>query len=106
MIDLFMSNFNSLLITGECSILGTEFAKILKEVFMWIEIAVPCIVIALCSVDMVKAVASQDEKGMKQAQSNAVKRLIIGVAIFLVPIVLDVLLDIAGIASGTCHIGG
>lgn len=106
MIDFFMNNINALLIAGKCDVLGAEFTKILKDIFMWIEIAVPCIIVALCSVDMVKAVTSQDEKGMKDAQSNVVKRLIIGVVIFFIPLVIDVLLDLAGIATGVCSIGG
>ena len=106
MIDFLMNNLNVLLITGDCSILGTEFNSILKEIFMWMQIAVPILVLVMCMVDMVQAVVSQDEKGMKTAQGKAIKRVIIGVAFFFVPVLLEIVLDLAGIATGVCGIGG
>lgn len=106
MIDFLMNNLNVLLITGDCSILGAEFNSILKEIFMWVQIAVPILVVVLCMVDMAQAVISQDEKGMKTAQGKAIKRVIIGIAIFFVPVLLEIVLDLAGIATGVCGIGG
>ena len=106
MMKFIINNLNELLITGSCSVLGTEFKSILNEVFGWIQIATPCLVILLCSVDFASAVISQEEKNMQAALSKVVKRVIIGVAIFFVPIIVDILLDLAGIATGTCGIGG
>lgn len=106
MIDFLVNNLNNLLITGDCSVLGTEFTKILKEVFTWIQIATPCLVLILCTVDMASAVIAQEEKNMQAALGRTVKRVMIGVAIFFVPLLLDMLLDLAGIATGTCGIGG
>lgn len=106
MMKFIINNLNELLITGSCSVLGTEFKSILNEVFGWIQIATPCLVILLCSVDFASAVISQEEKNMQAALSKVVKRVMIGVAIFFVPIIVDILLDLAGIATGTCGIGG
>ena len=106
MMKFIINNLNELLITGSCSVLGTEFKSILNEVFGWIQIATPCLVILLCSVDFASAVISQEEKNMQAALSKVVKRVLIGVAIFFVPIIVDILLDLAGIATGTCGIGG
>ena len=106
MMKFIINNLNELLITGSCSVLGTEFQSILNEVFGWIQIATPCLVILLCSVDFASAVISQEEKNMQAALSKVVKRVMIGVAIFFVPIIVDILLDLAGIATGTCGIGG
>lgn len=94
------------LIVGKCSMLGSELTEILNEIFTWIQIATPCLVLVLCTVDMAKAVISQDDKGIKEAQSHAIKRIIIGVAVFFVPIVINLLLDFASLATGTCQIGG
>ena len=106
MMKFIINNLNELLITGSCSVLGTEFKSILNEVFGWIQIATPCLVILLCSVDFASSVISQEEKNMQAALSKVVKRVMIGVAIFFVPIIVDILLDLAGIATGTCGIGG
>lgn len=110
MIDFFINNINSLTIGSikftkdSCSILGAKFYEILSDVFTWIQISVPILVIVLCTVDMLSAVTSQDEKGMSAATSKSIKRLIIGVAIFMVPIILDVFLKIAGLSTGTCSL--
>lgn len=105
--------FNNLDILGmftsftDCkSILGDDLTKVLKEIYSIVQIAIPILVILLCTVDIVKAVAAQDEKDMQAAQARAIKRVIIGMAIFFVPLILDILLDLAGVASGTCGIGG
>lgn len=99
MIDL----MNNIFIMAECKILG-DFSDILKEIFMVIKVSTPCLVLVLCSVDIAKAVISQDEKGMKEALSRVVKRVVIGVCIFFVPIIIEVLLNLAGNITGTCGI--
>lgn len=112
MIDFFMNNMNVLEVFekmyegAECSLLGKDLQDILNEVFTWIQIAVPCLVFVLCSVDMAQAVISQEEKSIKSAQSKCIKRLLIGVAIFFAPTLLNILLLIAGMTTGTCGIGG
>ena len=90
----------------DCSILGKDFNDLLKDIFLWIEISVPCITLLLCTIDIAKATISQDEKGIKEAQARAIKRVIIGIIIFFVPTIINFLLKIVGILSGTCGIGG
>lgn len=55
--------------------------------------------------DIAKGVIAQDDKATRAALSSAVKRVIIGVAIFFTPLLLDFTLKMAGFASGTCSIG-
>lgn len=109
MLDFVINSVNMLAINfpsaSDCSILGADFTQILNEVFMWIQIAVPCLVIVLCTVDLAKAVIAQDDKNMQAALSNTVKRVCIGVAIFFIPILLNFVLAVAGFASGICNIG-
>lgn len=105
MLDFAINSVNILEIeTGSCDILGTEFTAILKEIFMIIQIAVPCLVIALCTVDISKAVISQNDQARSSALSSTIKRVCIGVAIFFVPVLLNFLLKLAGFAIGTCDI--
>ena len=49
-------------------------------------------------VDFGKAVLAQDEQNMKKAQSTFMKRLIIGVIIFFVPTIINLLLHLANYA--------
>lgn len=106
MIEIIISNINVLgILPEECWILGQAFYDELQYVFGAIQLAVPVLVVVLCSVDMGKAVMAQDEKGFKEAQSRTIKRLIIGAAIFFVPMLIDILLGFAGMVTGTCNLG-
>ena len=107
MIDFITSNLNNLIsiLPQECNMLGKGVQDILSELYTVVEIATPILVVLLCTIDMTKAVIAQDDNEMKKSQSRSIKRLIIGLAIFLVPTVLDALLKLAGLAEGICKIG-
>lgn len=109
MMDFIINNLSILALNlptaADCSVLGTEFQSILDEVFGWIQLATPCLVLVLCSVDIAKGVIAQDDNATRAALSSAIKRVAIGVAIFFVPILLNFILMMAGLASGTCSIG-
>ena len=55
-----------------------------KNVINILKISVPVILIIMGMLDFGKAVASQDEKGMKETQTRFVKRIIGAIAVFLV----------------------
>ena len=93
-------------IIGNCDVLGTELTDVLKDIYKVIQIVVPILVVFLSSVDMVRAVVAQEEKDMQAAISKSIKRVIIGLVIFFVPLLVGVLFDLVGIATGTCGIGG
>ena len=57
---------------------------------------VPIILIVLGSLDFATAIFSSDENNMKKAQGKFIKRIIIAVCIFLIPVILHQLLLIAG----------
>ncbi len=57
-----------------------------------LKILVPLIIIILGSIDFAKAVIDTGDKANKEALSMLIKRLIIGIIIFLLPTILDFLL--------------
>lgn len=71
-----------------------KITSLLKNLVTIMRIIVPVIIIGMGIVDMVKGVFASDEQQMKKAQSTLMKRLIIGVAFFLIPSVLKLLLTI------------
>jgi len=71
---------------------GVGFLKVIKNIIM---IFVPIVLIGIGSLDFAKAIFANDENEMKKAQGKFIKRIIIAVGIFLVPIILGVILDIA-----------
>lgn len=106
--NYFLLKFNNLymnILDADCSVLGDKLQNILDDAFMAIKICVPILCVVLISIDLLGAVTSGDEKNIKEAQNRAVKRLIIGVVIFFIPTLVNLLLDWIGFASGTCGIG-
>lgn len=103
-----MKNFiiNNVNILDECGLFNKEMYDILSDWYGYILIAIPILVIVLCMTDIAKAVMAQDEKAVKEAQSRALKRLIIGVIIFFIPILVNVLIGyVSGLPLGdTCGI--
>lgn len=88
----------------DCGIFGGNFGKLLKEVLAIIRFAVPVIIIGLSIVDFIKATTDQKDTEIKKAASRLVKRLIIGVIIFILPTLLEFVLYLADIPYGTCGI--
>ncbi len=91
-------------ITSCEQLLSDDFLEIMKYVFLIIKIATPIILIVFTMLDFTKAVADSDE-AMKKAVNNFIKRGIIALAIFLLPDVLNFILNVTGIGDGTCGIG-
>lgn len=85
------------------SLLGPEAYNILYNyIFLGIKYAVPALLVILIMKDLFTAVAAGDEKQIKKAQSDAIKRIIAGVIIMLLPTIVNVILSIVGIANGVC----
>ena len=84
----------------------TELGKFMNDLFALIKIATPVLVIALSTIDYVKAIASSNADEMKRANSRTVKRLVIGLIIFVLPFLLEVLFRLFGLYDlSTCGIG-
>lgn len=82
-----------------------EFGQFMQDLFTLIKFAAPVLVIALSTVDYAKALSAQNADEMKKAHGKFVKRLICGVAVFLLPFLLDLLFDIFGLYGlDTCGI--
>ena len=64
--------------------------QILGYILFIVKIVIPLILIILATIDFAKAVTSSDEKADKEVLRKLVNRVIIAVAIFLIPTVLDV----------------
>lgn len=94
--------------TGELKcdgIFSGEFGRILKQILNIIKFIVPILIIGLSIVDFVKALAAQNQDEIKKSAQKMVKRLIIGIVIFVLPTILEFLLKQAGIEFGICTLG-
>ena len=71
--------------------------SLINEILEYPRIIVPVLVIVLGMIDLAKAVVASKEDEMKKAQATFVKRLIIGVAFFLIPVFVDIMMWLADI---------
>lgn len=68
-----------------------------NQVLQYVRVIVPILIILLGTVDFAKAVLAGKEDNMRKAQSDFIKRVLIGVAVFFVPLLVDVVMWLADI---------
>lgn len=78
-------------------LLTAEAADFIGKIIGWLRILVPILLIVLGAVDFGSAVVGEDKDALKKAGVKFTKRCICGVAIFFVPLIVEVLIDITGI---------
>lgn len=78
---------------------NNEVLKIVQEIYNIIKILIPVLIIALSIVDFLKVILMSDDKNYKSAWDKFIKRLIIGVIFFLVPIIVSFILKYSGIET-------
>ena len=70
---------------------SSSVLQILGYFIFIVKIVLPLIIIILGSIDVSKAVLSGDEKDIKTSVGILVKRLLIGIAVFLLPSIVRVI---------------
>lgn len=68
----------------------------LQNIFNFMKIIIPLLVIGLSTYDFIKAVTSKEEKGVKRAFQIFLKRMIYAVIFFFLPVLLNLLLTMLG----------
>ena len=70
--------------------------QIVGYIIMIVKIVIPLIIIILGIIDLGKAVVSSDQKIIKDAGGNLLKRIILGVCIFFIPQIVDLIFQMVG----------
>lgn len=77
----------------------------LQTIFDYIKVIGPVIVVLLSAIDFIKAVVGTDEKAMKEAQSKLIIRLVAALALFLIPTLIQLLLNFINVTlSDGCYL--
>ena len=76
------------------ALLTRDAAEFIADIVTIVRIAVPILLVVLCSSDFVAIVTGQDEKVTKTSISRIVKRFIAAAAFFFVPLILQLILGI------------
>lgn len=105
---LFMFGFKTIVLglnenSGElkCKSWGAVLTDI-QNLFNFLKIIVPLLVIGLSSYDFIKAVGAKEEKGLKKAFNTFLKRIILAVIFFFLPVLINELLKMLDINSKVC----
>lgn len=94
---------------GNCnSVLGSvqdpeSVAYLLQQIFSVIKFITPVMVLGFCSMDFIKATASQDKDLLQKAIKTSITRLIVGLIVFMLPVLINFVFDLLG-WYGTCGV--
>lgn len=94
--------------SGKDSIFGdpsdpNSVAWLIQEILNYIKILGPILVIVLSSVDFIKVIVKSDDKEMAAAQRKLIIRLILALLLFLIPTIVNAILNIFGYSTDpTC----
>ena len=80
-------------------ILGANVYKILQKFFKMIYVIVPFLVLVLGMLDLGKAVLSSKEDEMRQAKKRFTKRIAMGLLVFIVPTIINILFYVVNFAK-------
>ena len=76
----------------------------IANIVKWIKYIIPVAVMVLGILDFIKAIAAGKDDEMKKAQGNFIKRLIAAALIFIIPLIIEFVLDKMGFTSNGCGI--
>lgn len=89
---------------GDNAILGNvndenSVAWLVNEILNYLKIIGPFLVLILSSIEFVKAILTSDDESLSKAQKNLITRLILAAALFVLPTLISVILNVFGITS-------
>lgn len=91
---------------GSCG-LSSNLINWIANIFKWVKYIAPVVAIILGMLDFIKAVASQNDDDMKKAQGKFIKRLIAAALLFIIPFIIEFVLDKFHIGTnGFCNLNG
>lgn len=100
---LVMFGFKTIVLADglSCNSWGTVLQD-LQNVFDFVKIVVPLLIIGLSTYDFIKAVTAKDDKGLKKAFQILLKRLVYAIILFFLPVLINLLLELVAVNSNVC----
>ena len=75
-------------------------AWLLQQIFNYLKILGPMVILVMSAIDFTKAIIAGDDETMQKCYKRLITRLILAVALFVVPTLVEVLLDAFGLTGG------
>lgn len=85
----------------QCGGLGPIVRFIKFGIMPIIQFGIPIILIVMGSIDLGKAVMSQDDKEIKGATGKLIKRVIYAIVVFFIPFIVNLAMKLVGTAGVT-----
>lgn len=90
---------------ADCSVFK-NIKTVLDGIYTVMKIAAPVLVIVLSTIDYIKAIANQNADEMKKVNKRTIKRIVIGLVVFFLPNLLDLLFRLFGLYNiNGCDVG-
>lgn len=89
--------------TSACGF-SDKLLAFISNIMRWMKYILPAIVILLGIIDFIKAIAASKDDEMKKAQGRFIKRLIAAALVFIIPLIIEFVLDIMGFGYNSCDI--
>lgn len=89
--------------TNSCELFSDDAIKIIDDVMKVIRIAVPILLVVLGMTDFLRATFSDNEDNMKKDRDRFIKRIIAAIIVFIVPIFVNLVLNIANTVWGSIN---
>jgi len=86
---------------GECGFSG-RLLSFFSNILRWIKYILPVIVIVFGILDFMKAMGADKDDEMKKAQGKFVKRLIAAALVFIIPLIIQFILEKMGFGYDAC----
>ena len=74
-------------------------AWLINEILNYLKVIGPFLILILSSIEFVRAILTSDDESLAKAQKNLISRLILAAALFLLPTLISVILNVFGITS-------
>lgn len=84
------------------SICDSELMDFIRDYWGWIIILAPMLLMLMGTIDFIKALASNDADAMSKAVSSFIKRTIATLLLSFLPMIMNTLFDIFGLADRVC----
>ena len=89
--------------SGDCGF-SARLLVWVSNILRWIKYILPVAVIVLGILDFIKAIGSDKDDEMKKAQGKFIRRLIAAALVFLIPLIIEFILDKMGFGYNDCSI--
>ena len=88
--------------TNDCSGVFGEFSSDLGKLFNIFKVLGPLIVFGFSVYEYIIAMVNNNQDSLKKANNRFIKRLVLMVALFLLPTIVDLFLKLLGVGDGLC----